>query len=95
MYAIRSYYVHVPAEEEHAPRVGAADPVYRLLMSARPLPEVPREDRHLFACLLAVAAQERRELAAALGLEPEDIPALLATYFPGIREADLASYNFV
>jgi len=85
--------LHVPVEAEHGPRVSAADPVYRLLMSARPLPEVPREDRHLFACLLAVAAQEPHELSAALGLEPDEIPAILSTYFPGVRESDLARHS--
>jgi len=84
--------LHLPAEEEHGPRVNAATPVYRLLLATPPPPGIPQEDRHLFACLLSVAAQETHELAAALGLAPEEVPAILAAYFPGIGVADLARH---
>lgn len=80
---------HDLSGEEHGPRGSAADPVYRLLMDTAPPPGVVEKDRHLFACLLNVAARDPHELAAALGLAPEEIPAILAAYFPGIDRADL------
>jgi len=87
-HAVRST-LHDPAGEKHGPRVSAADPVYRLLMAAPFQPGVAAEDRHLFACLLSVAAGEPYELAPALGLAPEDVAAVLAAYFPGVAAADL------
>jgi nitrogen fixation protein NifQ len=75
--------------EDHGPRVGADDPVYGALMAATPPDGVPQEDRHLFACLLAVAAGEPHETAAALGLAPGDLDAILLTYFPGIDRTAL------
>jgi len=87
-HAVRSVR-HDLTGEEHGPRVSAADPVYSLLMNVPSPDGVPPEERHLFACLLAVAAQEPHALAAALGLTPEEIPAILATYFPGVAPAAL------
>lgn len=75
--------------EDHGPRVSVDDPVYSALM-ASPLPEgAAEEERHLFACLLAVAAGEPYETAAALGMTRGDISELLATYFPRIDLKDL------
>lgn len=77
--------VHHPAE--HGPRVTAADPVYRAL-TATPAPSgAAPEDRHLFACLLAVTAREPHEITAALGLDAADLEAILDSYFPGIDRA--------
>ncbi len=72
--------VHQP--DAHGPRVTADDPVYRALMQSPAPPGVAAQDRHLFACLLAVAAGEPHELASAAGLSREDLRALLALYFP-------------
>lgn len=80
---------HNPAGEEHGPRVSAETPVYRRLL-ASPVPAgVTAEDRHLFACALAVAAGEPWPLAAGLGLDEWDLAALLQHYFPGIAPASL------
>ncbi len=69
-------------DDDHAPRVTAADPVYRLLMDSPTPPGAPPEDRHLFACLLAVAAGESANMAAALGLGDDELADLLHLYFP-------------
>ena len=80
---------HDLSGETHGPRVSAADPLYRLL-SASPAPEGgAAEDRHLFACLLAVVAGEPWPLAAGLGLDERDLAALLQRYFPGIAPDSL------
>lgn len=80
---------HDPSGEEHGQRVSAADPVYRLLMATSAPPGAATEDRHLFACLLSVAAGEPYALAPAFGLAPEDVAAILEAYFPGVAAADL------
>jgi nitrogen fixation protein NifQ len=74
----------MPQEAEHEARVTAADPVYAALVSSRKPDRVTDEDRHLFACLFAVVAQEPYETAAALGLDEGDLVAILETYFPGV-----------
>ncbi len=80
---------NVTREEEHCPRVNAENPVYSALI-ASPLPEgMAEEDRHLFACLIAVAAQDPHERHEALGLSKDDFQSLLATCFPGIGMAFL------
>ncbi|MDH3997505.1 MAG: nitrogen fixation protein NifQ, partial [Desulfuromonadales bacterium] len=57
--------------------------VYSQLMQ-RPQPEsVSYEDRHLFACLIAVAAQESADLATPLGLGQRELDSLLLLLFPG------------
>jgi nitrogen fixation protein NifQ len=81
----------VNLQEDHAPRVSADDPLYRVLM-AGPAVDVPEADRHFFACLLCVAAREAYDMAAALGLAPEDVAAILETFFPGIEPALLARH---
>ena len=72
-------------EDDHAPRVTAADPIYRLLMDYPAPPGAPPEDRHLFACLLAVAASESVNIAAALGLSDDELSDLLHLYFPAVE----------
>lgn len=74
-----------PAEDNHGPRVCASDPVYRTLVDS-PAPQgIASEDRHLFACLLAVAARESHNPAAALGLNPLELQELLRAFFPWAR----------
>lgn len=69
-------------EPEHGPRVILEDPVYCQLMQ-NPEPEaVLYDDRHLFACLIAVAAQESANLAVPLGLGQSDLDSLLVMFFP-------------
>lgn len=75
--------------DEHAPRVTAADPVYRLLIDSPAPCGAPPEDRHLFACLLAAAAGESAELAARLGLTDDALRDIVALYFPAVAPADL------
>lgn len=69
-------------EEEHGPLVTADNPIYRALMdSATPL-GASEDDRHLFACLLTVAADEPYDTAAALGLENSDLLDVFNLWFP-------------
>lgn len=77
------------ADDEQAPRVTAADPVYRLLIDSLAPPGAPAEDRHLFACVLAVAVAEPCDPAAALGLSREELADLLHLYFPAATLNDL------
>lgn len=77
------------AEEEHHPRVSAADPLYRRLMSSKPPAGIASEDRQMFACLLAAASQEAQPLSGALGLSKENIDALLIKFFPAAGPDDL------
>lgn len=82
--------VHHP--EEHGPRVTADDPLYRALLATPAPPGVATEDRHLFACLLAIAAQEPFDMAAALGLSAGDIGAILIRYFSTFDSSRIAEY---
>jgi len=74
----------MPREAGHEARVTAADPVYAALVSSRKPDRVTDEDRHLFACLFAVVAQEPYETAAAFGLDDSDLVSILAAYFPDV-----------
>lgn len=74
----------IPAEDDHIPRVTTADTVYRLLIDSPPTGSTSPEDRHLFACLLAVAADEPYGTAAALGLSSNEMADLLHRYFPAV-----------
>lgn len=81
--------VALAPDDEHAPRVTAENPVYRQLIdSPEPLDVLPA-DRHLFACLLAVAAGETDDIAIVLGLSHGDLADLLAFYFPDAAAAAL------
>lgn len=81
-------------DDDHAPRVTAVDPVYRLLMDSPTPPGAPPEDRHLFACLLAVAAGESANMAAALGLGDDELSDLLHLYFPAVELGTLPWGSF-
>jgi len=76
--------VHPASGEEQAPRVHAVNPVYRLLIDSPAPPGAPPEDRHLFACLLAVASADPGDTATALGLNRDELADLLHLYFPAI-----------
>lgn len=69
-------------EEDHSPQVDADDPIYRTLIDSPSPPGVAAEDRHLFACLLAVATRESTSSAIALGLTEVELTQLRSTYFP-------------
>jgi len=84
----------IAPDDDHAPRVTAADPVYRLLIDSPPPPGAPPEDRHLFACLLAVAAGESANIAAALGLSDDELSDLLHLYFPAVELGTLPWGSF-
>jgi len=77
------------AEDDHIPRVTPDNQVYRLLIDSPPPPGAAPEDRHLFACVLAVAAGEPCGIATALGLRPEDLEEILQSYFPAVALTDL------
>jgi len=82
--------------DEHTPRVTVQDPVYRLLMASALPFNINLEDRHLFACVLSVAAQEISELdrlAASLGLCDDSLSELLSAYFPGVTANDLPRHG--
>ena len=79
------------SEEEPSPRVSADDPVYRALLDSPPPSGISPEDRHLFACPLAVASAEPYDTAEALGLTPQELASLLKTYFPGVDPARVAA----
>lgn len=78
----------LPSEEDHGPRVKADDPLYLALMDGPAPASAREEDRHLFACLVTVAAREPCETAEALGLTSTDLADLLQTWFPAC-EPDL------
>ncbi len=82
--------VAVP-EEEHGPRISAATPLYATLFASTVPDGVDPLDRHLFACLLAVAAEESEAVNLPLGLSPEDIEAIRATYFPALAPEVLST----
>ncbi|MGK2905711.1 MAG: nitrogen fixation protein NifQ, partial [Desulfuromonadales bacterium] len=82
----------MPQEPGHGPRVTAGDPVYAALLRTRKPEQVKDEDRHLFACLLAVATREPCDTAAALGLNDGNLSLLMAAYFPGFDRTLLAQY---
>jgi len=84
---------NLPGEVEHGPRISAEHPVYAVLVnSPRPV-GVTDSDRHLFACLLAVASEESGAPAAALGLHDSDLDAILGSYFPGISRCVLGQIS--
>lgn len=82
----------LPAEPDHGPRISADHPVYQALMTSRSPGQDSEEDRHLFACLLAVASEDARGPAAALGLNKRDLDAMLHRYFPAAAQAFCARY---
>lgn len=82
----------ISADPEHGPRISPDHPVYMSMMSSWKPDPVVEEDRHLFACLLSVAAEEACGPAAALGLGNRDLDALLQIYFPAMARAFCEHY---
>jgi len=82
-----------PLEDDHDPRLAVDDPLYRALIAIPPPEGVDEEDRHLFACLLAVAARDPHDMAEGLGLAPGDLEAILEGYFPGADFALLETHS--
>jgi nitrogen fixation protein NifQ len=80
---------HHLSGEAHGPRVAAADPVYRRLLATSAPAGIAAAERHLFACLLAVAVAEPYPLAVALGLDEWELAELLQRCFPGFAPATL------
>ncbi|MGW8312715.1 MAG: nitrogen fixation protein NifQ [Desulfuromonadales bacterium] len=76
-----------PQKPDHGARVTAEDPVYAALLNTPQPDRATAEDRHLYACLLAIAAHEPYGPAAALGLEERDLAAILAENFPGAQRS--------
>lgn len=80
-----------PHDEEHGPLVTADHPIYRALMDSVAPTGASQEDRHLFACLLAVAADEVYDTSEALGLEADDLQDVLKSWFPACSAEILGS----
>jgi nitrogen fixation protein NifQ len=78
-------------EDDHAPRVALDDRVYRLLIDSPPAATASPDDRHLFACALAVASGEPYGIATALGLHPAELEQILHSYFPAVALTDLSA----
>jgi len=79
----------IAAKDDHIPRVTQDNRVYRLLIDSPSPSAAPSEDRHLFACALAVAATEPYDITTALGLSKDDLHGLLRDYFPPVTLTDL------
>jgi nitrogen fixation protein NifQ len=78
---------------EHGPRVRTDAHVYSYLMQTPQPDAVLKEDRHLFACLMTVAAQESKDFAAVLGLEDCALDSLMSLFFPGLRKDVLLQHS--
>lgn len=76
---------------EHGSRVGAKDLCYATLIDSFKPYQVTRDDRHLFACLIAVALQDGPDPAAALGLKKSDLARILENFFPAVEQDSLSS----
>lgn len=83
---------NITTEQEHGPRISPDHPVYQSMMNSYNPDLINAEDRHLFACLLAVVAEEACGPAAALGLDNSDLVAILQTYFPEIARTFYEQY---
>lgn len=73
----------VATGDDHGPLVTIDDPRYRLLIDSPAPRGAPPQDRHLFACLLAVAAAENGR-GAGIGLGRDELADLAELYFPAI-----------
>ncbi len=80
-----------PIADEHPPLVSASDTVYQTLLESPTTASVKAADRHLFACLLAVADKEQTPLHLALGLTEEMLTELIDQLFPKIDRQSLFS----
>ena len=83
----------IAAEDSHTPRVTLDNRVYRLLFDSSSPPGASPDDRHLFACVLAVATGEPYDTATALGLDIEDLENILQCYFPAVSLTDLEAFS--
>ena len=81
----------VAGEDDHAPRVSRTNEVYRLLVDSPSPPGAAPEDRHLFACALAIAAGEPYNILTTLGLRKDELDKVMHSYFPALALADLVS----
>lgn len=72
----------LPTDPDHGPRITADNPVYVTLFGSPAPEQIAEEDRHLFACLFAVAAQEQGNPVKTLGLGSDDLTALHEMFFP-------------
>ena len=79
-------------DADHGPRVQADDPLYAALVDTPSPTGIRDEDRHLFACLLTVAAREPYPTAAALGLSDRELGRLLLTLYPAFDPSRLNHY---
>jgi nitrogen fixation protein NifQ len=70
------------AAAEHGPRLNGDDPIYRTLLGTPSPAGISAADRHLFACVLSLAAREPYAPASALGLKQSELQTLLHTFFP-------------
>lgn len=70
------------SNSEHGARIDANNPVYAGLINSAKPHNVNDEDRHLFACLLSVAVQDKHIISEALGLNDSDIDGILRKFFP-------------
>ena len=82
------------ATEEHGPRVDDSNAVYRTLMQSHRPDQVTEDDRHVFACAMAVATQEAGDIPSSLGLEHQDIKAIMQTFFPMVSLDQLMTIAF-
>jgi nitrogen fixation protein NifQ len=83
----------IATEDDHTPSVTLDDRVYRLLFDSSPPPGASPDDRHLFACVLAVATSEPHDIATALGLHIEDLENILHRYFPAVSLTELETIS--
>lgn len=81
-------------ESEHGPRISAGHPIYSTLMNSSQPAQTSDDDRHLFACLLAVATEDSCAPEKALGLDNKDLASLLTYYFPEIDRSFLELNSF-
>ena len=79
----------IAADADHAPRITAGHPLYRLLIDSPAPRGAPPEDRHLFACLLA-GATDTADSGADSGLDTHELADLLHLYFPEIDRGQIA-----
>ena len=78
-----------PHQEENHSRVTSADPIYRALINSPAPTACKPADRHLFACLIAIASQESSPLHAALGLNEQVLGEIFDLAFPVIDRVAL------
>ena len=73
-----------PIAEAHGPLLAKDDFIYHALTRSQARAGIEREDRHIFACLLAAAEKEPCPLHHALGLTKHDLENLFTALFPSL-----------